>query len=298
MDVHEQAAVLALVARAEQPWPHTADLIEDAGSALRVIRGDLDGLEWFDPAEGAALGSRVAPELLERYARLIGSLAADGTLLTTVLDPGYPANLRLVEDRPPFLFIRGRFTAEDDRAVAVAGAATGPATSAGLELARAFGAKLARQGVAVVAAIDHGVGPAALTAALDVGGRVIAVLGSGVNTSSSELLDRAAGCGAVVSPAWPDAPVGAAGGPARDTVVSGLALGTVMVEAGRGDRPGPQALACLGADAPLFIPRVLTGRARWPARYAGHPGSIVVDEPEDITARLPGATLPLELAAG
>jgi DNA processing protein len=298
MDVTEQAAVLALVARAEQPWPHTADLIEEAGSALRVIRGDLDGLEWFDPEEGAALGRRVGADLLERSMSLIRSLAADGTLLTTVLDPGYPANLRQVEERPPFLFIRGRFTAEDDRAVAVAGASTAPATSAGLELARAFGAKLARQGVTVVAAIDHGVGPAALDAALDAGGRVVAVLGSGVNATSSELLTRAAAGGAVVSPSWPDAPVTSGGTAARDTVVSGLSLGTVVVEAGRADRPGPQALACLGADAPLFIPRVLTGRARWPARYAGHPGSIVVDEPEDITARLPGATPPLELAAG
>src|SRR4051794_36075983 len=109
MDVREQAGVLALVARADQPWPETAALIEEAGSALRVVHGDLAGLDWFAPAEGAALGRRVGATMLDSYTELIESLATQGTMLFTVLDRGYPANLRRTEARPPFVFMRGRF---------------------------------------------------------------------------------------------------------------------------------------------------------------------------------------------
>jgi DNA processing protein len=301
MDVREQAGVLALVARADQPWSETAALLEEAGSAMRVVHGDLAGLDWFDPAEGAALGRRVGADLLDSYIELIESLSTQGTMLFTVLDRGYPANLRRAESRPPFLFMRGRFVSADDRCVAIVGTGAAPATEAGLELAREFGAGLAAQGLTVVGALDRGAGTAAVAAAIEAGGRAIAVSGAGINIPlAAELTSLVAERGALVSPVWPDSPPGLPGTLAREALVGGLALGAVVVEAGRADRPTRQALAYLGAEGPLCIPRQLTTSARWAARFAGHPGASVVDTPEDVATLLstPAGQRPLGLAAG
>lgn len=294
MNVREQAAVLALVARAGQPWHETTALIEEAGSALRVVRGDVDVLDWFDPAEVAAIGRQVEPALLERSGALIESLAADGVLLFTVLDHGYPANLRRVWQRPPFVLLRGRFLAADDRAVALSGARQ--PSRAGLALARSFARDLAGQGVTVVAALDRGIGGATLDAATRAGGRAIGVLPGGISAPLDPdlrgLAARVTLTGALVSATWPDTPHAGADQGAADRLASSLAVGTVMVDADDTPAAGAawdladrRARAFLSGDGPVFIPRPLAAAGPM-SGYARHPNVILVGTATDITSAL------------
>jgi DNA processing protein len=287
-DVAEQAAVLALIACTKQEWRKTAALIEEAGSALRIVRGDIDGLDWFDPDDVRALGRRVTPELLDQYTHLIADLAAEQITLHTVLDDSYPPNLRQIFNRPPFLFARGQLTAEDDRAVAVVG--TRQASTEGLEHARQLAAELAHRDVTVLSGLARGIDGAAHEGALDAGGRTVAVLGTGITRvyppEHHDLAERILGSGALVSQFWPTAPPTRSSFLIRNVVTSGMAIGTVVVEAHGRSGARAQARHCLEHGKRLFLVRSLVMQEPWAQRYAEHPGTTVVDSVDDILAAL------------
>ena len=95
-----------------------------------------------------------------------------------VLDEDYPINLRLVYNRPPFLFVRGDLRSDDDRAVAVVG--TRQASDHGREQAARLAGDLAGHGVTVLSGLALGIDAAAQADTLDVGGRTVAVMGTGI----------------------------------------------------------------------------------------------------------------------
>ena len=133
------------------------------------------------------------------------------------------------------LWLRGRLDPADAHAVAVVG--TRNATDYGLRVAEAFARGLAEAGVTVVSGLAYGIDAAAHTAALDAGGRTVAVLGSGVDriypARNAGLVRRIldTDAGAVLS----EMPMGAAPDagnfPRRNRIVSGMTLGTVVAEA-------------------------------------------------------------------
>ena len=281
-DASEQAAVLALVARTRLPWHWAGALIEEAGGAKRLLAGDLGGVAWYNRADAEALAGGADPEEVARCAELAAGLASRGVTLVTVLDDDYPPALHAAYDRPPFLFTRGSLAAAGDRAVAVAGAAT--AAAGDVERARALGAALAREQVTVVAAPRTASGGAALNAALEAGGRAVAVLDAGVDHPAALPAGLAASLavrGAVVSPRWP----GAAPEPASDlhgATLSGLALGLVVVDGAQDSPVSLQARRCLDQARRLFLLSPLVLRESWAKQYAGHPGTTVVDTVDDI----------------
>jgi DNA processing protein len=188
----EQAAVLALVAATGSEWYRTAVIIEDAGSALRVVDGSWEAQAPVDLIEAVELGSSVTPAMIDEYEALIEGLAGEGVALLTILDEEYPANLRLVYNRPPFLFVKGQLEAADHRAVAVVG--TRQASAEGLAQAQRLATELARADVTVLSGLALGIDTAAHTAALDASGRTMAVMGTGMRTiypkENAELADR------------------------------------------------------------------------------------------------------------
>jgi len=146
----------------------------------------------------------------------------------------YPIGLRFIHDPPPVLYVRGSLTPRDVEAIAVVGSRA--ASAYGLATAERLGRELASVGVTVVSGLAIGVDAAAHRGALAAGGRSIAVLGSGIDRiypwRHRRLADEVAEAGALVS----ELPIGAAPEahhfPRRNRIVSGLSLGTVVVEAG------------------------------------------------------------------
>jgi len=151
-------------------------------------------------------------------------------------DPRYPPLLKQISDAPFLLYVLGKKTdhpVDMQKTVAVVG--TRRATAYGREMAGRIAGDLASAGVTVVSGMAFGVDAAAHRAAIEAGGKTVAVLGCGVDViapRTNETLYRAIadGAGAVVS----EMPLGLRPVkgmfPARNRIISGLSLGTVIVE--------------------------------------------------------------------
>ncbi len=223
------------------------NLVRGIGSirlrALIDAFGDVERA-WNAPADalqGAGLDRRSLENLLQTRARVdlereVRRIAAAGVQALTWEDAAYPSLLREVPAPPPLLYIRGQLEPEDAWAVAVVG--TRRISSYGREVTRRLAGALARSGITVVSGLARGVDGVAHRAALEAGGRTIAVLGSGVDQvyppEHRELARQIAAAGALVS----EYPLGAqpeAGNfPARNRIISGLSLGVLVTEAGLG----------------------------------------------------------------
>ena len=236
-DRHESAAVLALAKAAtvlDVEWYRAAVLIDQAGSALRILKRDWSGFEPFDVAVAERLSAAVASDMLAESEALLAEAEKRGDRVVTVLDDEYPLNLRRIYNRPPFLFARGRLLGEDSYGVAVVG--TRQASPEGADQAARLAAELAGHHVTVLSGLAIGIDTAAHRAALDAGGRTVAVMGTGIEQiypkDNRSLAERIlAEGGALVSQFWPDAPPTRWSFPMRNVVMSGMAIGTVVVEA-------------------------------------------------------------------
>jgi len=150
-------------------------------------------------------------------------------------DDEYPANLRNIYDPPETLYVNGGFECRDNIAVAIVGSRR--ASYYGIEMAEKFGYELAFRGVTVISGMAIGVDSAAHRGALKAKGRTIAVMGSGHGNiyppQNKELYEKIAQSGAVVTEYEDDAKPLAYHFPQRNRIISGLALGVVVVEAAR-----------------------------------------------------------------
>lgn len=213
-----------------------------------------------------------------------------------MLDDAYPANLRLVYNRPPFLFVRGDLRTQDERAVAVVG--TRRASPAGREQASRLARELAGNDVTVLSGLALGIDTAAHTASLEAHGRTIAVVGTGIRrgypAQNRELADRivAAG-GAIISQFWPDAPPTKWSFPMRNVTMSGLGIGTVVVEASSTSGAKMQARLALEHGKRLFLVESLVMHEEWARRYADRPGATVVQSVDDVLAALDAELRPV-----
>jgi DNA processing protein len=167
------------------------------------------------------------------------AIAAEHGLQILLPDwPGYPRSLREIPDPPGVLFVRGMLEAADQMAVAIVG--TRRATHYGKQQAERLAAGLLRAGLTIVSGMARGVDGAAHRGALAAGGRTIAVLASGVLNpfppEHADLADEIAAHGAVISEAAPTMPPLSGMFPQRNRIISGLTMGTIVVEAA--DRSG------------------------------------------------------------
>ena len=155
-----------------------------------------------------------------------------GAKIVTWDDGDYPPQLKSIAAPPPVLYVKGAFAPADQWAMAVVG--TRRATAYGREVARSLVGELARNGVTIVSGLARGIDAAAHEAALDAGGRTLAVLGHGIDfvypPEHRRLAEQIIEHGALVT----DYPVGTPpeGGnfPPRNRIISGLALGVLVIE--------------------------------------------------------------------
>ncbi|MFZ7128666.1 MAG: DNA-processing protein DprA [Desulfobacterales bacterium] len=170
----------------------------------------------------------ITGEILEDLERV----RKKGCRLLTQNDPDYPQLLLEIPDPPPVLYVIGEIRS-DRAAVAVVGSRN--ATGYGLETTGRLSRQLAQNGITVVSGMARGIDTAAHEGTLDAGGRTIAVMGCGLDTvyppENRRLFHRIAEHGAVIS----EFPMAAGPDPhhfpRRNRIISGLTLGTVVVEA-------------------------------------------------------------------
>lgn len=276
----ERAALVALLRRGDRSWSEVTDQVETVGSAREVLESALDA-----SGQGALFDTGPAVDL-EAVAAEITAWEHEGMRLVTILDEDYPLYLRLVHQRPPFLLMRGA-SVEDDLRVAVVGTRT--PTPEGVTHARAIAGGLAERGVTVVSGLAAGIDTAAHGTALAVGGRTVAVIGTGLRHSypaqNAGLQQEIAERGLLISQFWPDAPPSKASFPMRNAVMSGYSLATVVIEAAYRSGARMQARLALEHGRRVFLMRSLMEH-EWAREYAGRPNTTVIDGPEDVFSRL------------
>jgi DNA processing protein len=282
MMARESAALVALLRLGRSPWRRYAELVDNAGSAVSALQQELahrDGQTSLLPEDPEPVIARASAEI-ERW-------RADGITLVTVLDHDYPQNLRAVHDRPPLIFVAGRLERSDERSVAVVGARS--ASRDGLNRAGEIADHLVRRGYAVASGLATGIDTAAHLATLGAGGRTLAVIGTGLTHSyppqNAALQRRIASECAVISQFWPDSPPSRQSFPMRNAVMSGLTLGTVLVEASPTSGARIQARRALAHGRPVFLIESLLSQS-WARELTAQPGTHVVSSPEQITSAL------------
>ncbi len=197
---------------------------------------------WHAPAtelREAGLDKRSLKNLLAARSRIdldkeMARLEKWGVQVITWEDPTYPRRLRQIYNPPPVLYMLGSLEPEDEWAVAVVG--TRRPTDYGREAARVLATDLAKQGITVVSGLALGIDGIAHQAALDAGGRTIAVLGSGFHhlypARHRDLARRIVANGALITEYALDVRPEASNFPPRNRIISGLSMGVVVVEAG------------------------------------------------------------------
>ncbi len=210
-------ALLGAFGDLERAWHAGESQLRDIGFDARAIDSLREARQKLD---------------LDAYA---AKVAASGAQALTWESADYPALLRQIPAAPPVLFVRGAFAPVDDWAVAVVG--TRRLSAYGRLVTHDLATALARNGITIVSGLARGIDGVAHRAALEADGRTIAVMGCGIDrVYPPEHRDLAHaivdGHGALVT----DFPLGTEPSsinfPARNRLISGLALGVLVIEAG------------------------------------------------------------------
>jgi len=210
-------ALLGAFGDLERAWHAGESQLRDIGFDARAIDSLREARQKLD---------------LDAYATKV---AASGAQALTWESADYPGLLRQIPATPPVLFVRGAFAPVDDWAVAVVG--TRRLSAYGRLVTHDLATALARNGITIVSGLARGIDGVAHRAALEADGRTIAVMGCGIDrVYPPEHRDLAHaivdGHGALVT----DFPLGTEPSsinfPARNRLISGLALGVLVIEAG------------------------------------------------------------------
>ncbi|MEA3494172.1 MAG: DNA-processing protein DprA [Candidatus Margulisiibacteriota bacterium] len=150
----------------------------------------------------------------------------------TLEDKNYPTTLKNIYAPPPVLYLKGSLQKQDEKAIAIVG--TRRASRYGKEIAKKLAYELSSMGFTIVSGMAAGIDTVAHQGALEAGGRTLAIFGTGVDViyprSNKELSEQISSSGALIS----EFPIGAdpdkGSFPRRNRVISGLSMGTIVIE--------------------------------------------------------------------
>ncbi|MDR0945222.1 MAG: DNA-protecting protein DprA [Bifidobacteriaceae bacterium] len=282
----EVVALLALLRLRpnRMTWEAIGNQVSLEGSAQAVLSGlgTADGTLFPDPGTLARVtAERAAAE------SALAKWEADKLTFVTILSDQYPEQLAGVFDAPPLLFYRGDLR-PDDRGMSVVGSRK--ASPEGLALAAEAARILVRNRLTVIAGLAAGIDTAAHRAALDAGGRTVAVLGTGISryypAANHELQNAIAETGLLLSQFYPDEPPTRNTFPKRNGTMSGYGLATIIIEAGEYSGARIQARKAAGHGRPLILTEQVAQTTSWGKELAAQRETWVrvVSTPDEIEA--------------
>lgn len=208
-------------------------LLEHFGTPARVLDASTESLKQVQGV-GPKLAKRLASARREfDPAEELALCRREGVMLLGTTNDHYPASLRDIPDPPALLYVKGGFAPVDGLAIAIVGSRK--STPYGERTAERLAQGLARVGLTIVAGLARGIDAAAHRGALKAGGRTIAVLANGLAQvyppEHAELAQQIMRSGALVS----EMPMRQVPlpqfFPQRNRIISGLCLGSIVVEA-------------------------------------------------------------------
>lgn len=271
-------------------------LMQNYGSAAGALRAPLEEIAEF-PGFG--------PKILQGWKKTLEDKAWEQNLIlaersnTEIIPfhhPRYPKRLLEIGDFPLVLYLQGNLLKEDQRCLAIVG--TRQATVYGREIAKQLSLQLTQAGFTIVSGLARGIDTAAHQGALE-GGRTLAVLGSGLaclypteNTSLARTISQQ---GALISEFAMATPPDRQNFPQRNRIVSGMTLGTILIEAPQQSGAMLTAERALNQGRPVFA---LPGRVDQESFKGNHAlikegRAKLIENVEDILKNLNEGSLPL-----
>lgn len=216
-------------------------------------------------------------------------------------DVRYPHLLREIATPPLLLYAKGCFSKSDDLSIAIVG--TRHATHYGRVMAERLARGLSTMGATIVSGLARGIDAVCHEAALDAGGRTIAVLGSSVSDvyppEHKKLAQRICEQGLLLSETHPFALPKAGVFPQRNRIISGMSLGVVVVEAA--DRSGSLITAThageQGRDV-FAVPGPVTSRTSRGCNQLIRDGAILIQDAQDVIEHLGPLTKSFQASTG
>ncbi len=208
-------------------------LVNIFGSAEKVLNASAQELEKTGGLSKTAQESLLQKQLgcpLERELELIQEY---GCRIITFYDEEYPPLLKEIDPPPLLLYVRGELKREDGLSIAIVGSRD--AKDYGRRVSYQLAHQLVNRGLTVTSGLAKGIDACAHRGALEAEGRTVAVMGNGLSlvypAANSELAEKIVESGALIS----EFPMGmkprSENFPRRNRIISGLSLGTVVVEA-------------------------------------------------------------------
>ncbi len=265
-------------------------LVEHFGSLEAVFQASLTELEAVGlfAASAQALAGGKSLELAQEE---IGKAAAAGAAIVALDDPLYPPLLQQIYDPPLVLYVKGDAACLAEPGIAVIG--TRHPTPYGVGMAERLACDLSNHGLVIVSGLARGVDSAAHRGAINARGHTVAVFGTGIDIvyprENGKMADTILALGgALVS----EFPVGSFAAPQnfpiRNRVISGLAVGVLVVEAGEYSGTRITARCALEQNREVFaVPGNVINRNSWGPNTLIKQGAKLVATWEDVWEDLP-----------
>ena len=239
MDDHWQAQCLLLHSIPSLSDQHLCQLLLHYGGPRQVCESDTRDWVGLGVPAGAAAAAQLAldrgghPQAPLSLAEQGARLASCGATILAVSSADYPPLLRAIDDPPPFLYLRGQPALLARAQLAVVGARR--ASPAGLRAAGELAGEASRAGLVITSGLAIGIDGAAHEGAMAEGGATIAVMATGIDNIYPARHRRLAAdielSGCLLTEFPPGMPALRENFPRRNRIVTGLSLGTLVVEA-------------------------------------------------------------------
>jgi len=279
--ITEDVALLALL-DSRPRGTSAADLVRDVlltGSAAQV---------WSQAKSDTGMLFASDSDALGEAERAVRGWADAGLLWVSILDPGYPARLRAVQDAPAFLFYRGDLSLLA-RGMSVVGSRA--ASEAGLTRAAAAVRVLVDAGYSVISGLASGVDACAHTAAIAAGGRPVGVIATGIAATytpagTRALHEQVAETGVLVSQFRPFAGARKQTFLQRNATMSGIGYATFVGDAGERSGARAQARMAMEHGRPVILPVEVVEANQWAQAMRDLPNVHIVGGVDDLSASI------------
>lgn len=212
------------------------NLLDYFGNASEVFRADVFELRKVQEVGGKAASAILAARDTISVEKELALCEKHGIRILLDSDPQFPRMLREIPDAPGLLYVKGDLAPQDNMSLAVIG--TRHASYYGERQTERLTGEFVRAGFSIISGLARGIDGLAHKAALDAGGRTVAVLGHGLGlpvypTENQRLAHRILDSGgALLSEYAPMVPATQFTFPQRNRIIAGMTLGTAVIEAG------------------------------------------------------------------
>ena len=265
-------------------------VIEFFGSVQAVFRASLTELEaaGLRAVSAQSLGTGRSMELAQDE---LGKVASAGARIVALDDPGYPTQLKQIYDPPLVLYVRGNEAVISQPGIALVG--TRHPTPYGSGMSERLACDLAARGLVIFSGMARGIDTAGHRGAIAAKGKTVAVWGTGVDVvypkENTRLVEQILALGGAVISEFPMGTFPAPQNfPIRNRIISGIALGVLVVEAAEYSGTRITARCALEQNREVFaVPGNVTNKGSWTPNTLIKQGAKLVATWEDVWEELP-----------